>query len=1097
MFSTRIFHGIFFLFLSSLLQSQIVINEFLASNKTVLSDIDGQETDWIELYNTGSQSVNLEGYALTDDFSEPVKWIFPSISIEPNAFLLVWASGKNYLDTLQLHTNFKLNAAGEIVALYNHQASLIDHIVFGVQATDVSMGRFPDGSSNVQFFTQPTPNLPNYRVFDLEVNPPGGLYQNNITVYVQYDSCDAPVYYSIDGSMPTQESTLYVDPIPVNRTTVFRAAVVYNESAPLQVVNRSYFIDTQHHLPVLSLVSDPENFWHPDSGIYVHWDEQGLEWERTCHIALFEKGEEKFSSNAGVRIHGDYSRQFDKKSLRLHFKTKYDNDELNYQVFDSLDIDQFEKLVLYAGSRDQPSGSERATLLNNVLTHSLYDEMGGAISFYKPVVLYLNQEYWGIYWIREHINEYYLEDHLGIIDGDLNRSSWHEYNIEVITGDESYWFEAYNFIKYNDMRNEANYEKVKTEYINIENFIDYYVLNIFAANESWLHKNTDRYRNRQGNDRRWHWLLWDTDRTWNASYNDETLLNAMDPDHPDVNQTIAWRAIMLNRLLKNNTFEAQFVNRFADLMNTNLKPENIFKHLDPLADMIRDDMPDEFDQWALEPLASWDDNLRKMKAFIEMRPYAQRQQIVKQLDLMKTIDVIIESPEGEGDVQISTVVPDQYPWEGVYFSRTPIPIKAVPATGYRFAGWSNSTFPDTIEFSSIFYESLLRFNAIFEESLAICDIQATQITDTSATLSWKTNYPAMSYMVYGKDSSLTDTVFASLIYTDSHEIGLNFLDPGTGYQFQIHAWEFEGDTLTSDLQTFTTQSNPPVFESVLIDSVSYHTAYITWRTNESTRYSVRYGLINEPSHLLMDSTWSQFHGCHLQGLLENQIYYLAIKAENVFGDSAVIDSLSFTTAIKYPLIYEVVVDTVSHDYAKISWKTDDFTRSHLSYGTDSSFNAVVFDSTFKLYHTLNMISLMENTTYFFQISSIDSSQDQTDSPIFSFTTFLQTNMQNQATSIPDVFSLSANYPNPFNQTTWFQVHIPHRGHCRIVIYNIAGRQVVTLFDQDVNAGIEQIVWDGINFKHQNVVSGIYLCYTIYVNENNQARTIVRRFLLIR
>ena len=94
----------------------VQISEFMALNSNGIEDEDGDNEDWIEIHNAGSNIVNLAGWYLTDTTNRLTNWMFPSISLSPDAYLIVFASGKDR-DVGQLHTNFKLSGNGEYLGL--------------------------------------------------------------------------------------------------------------------------------------------------------------------------------------------------------------------------------------------------------------------------------------------------------------------------------------------------------------------------------------------------------------------------------------------------------------------------------------------------------------------------------------------------------------------------------------------------------------------------------------------------------------------------------------------------------------------------------------------------------------------------------------------------------------------------------------------------------------------------------------------------------------------------------------------------------------------------------------------------------------------
>ncbi|MEA3479268.1 MAG: lamin tail domain-containing protein [Bacteroidota bacterium] len=136
---------------------EIVINEFQASNATTIADPDfGAYPDWIELYNTSAQTIDLGSWYLTDNLEDTVQWQFPAgVTIDPGAYLLVWTDGRDVFQT-DLHTNFKLSITGEEIALFDASRVLVDSITYGKQSEDISSGRQPDGDASWHFFDSPT-----------------------------------------------------------------------------------------------------------------------------------------------------------------------------------------------------------------------------------------------------------------------------------------------------------------------------------------------------------------------------------------------------------------------------------------------------------------------------------------------------------------------------------------------------------------------------------------------------------------------------------------------------------------------------------------------------------------------------------------------------------------------------------------------------------------------------------------------------------------------------------------------------------------------------------------------------------------------------
>ena len=233
----------------------LVINEFMASNVSSARDPQGQYDDWIEIYNFDSSAIDIGGFYLTDDLSNPSKWRFPDgnpalTTIPAGGYLLIWADN----DTVDagLHANFKLDAAGEQIALFDSDGStLIDSIVFTDQTTDISFGRFPDANEDCRFFAFPSPGQQNIaaysgQVADTKFSHNRGFYDTPFSVTIATETEGATIYYTLDGSEPydisgrSLQGMIYTGPIPINGTACLRAKAVKHGWKPTDIDTYTY-----------------------------------------------------------------------------------------------------------------------------------------------------------------------------------------------------------------------------------------------------------------------------------------------------------------------------------------------------------------------------------------------------------------------------------------------------------------------------------------------------------------------------------------------------------------------------------------------------------------------------------------------------------------------------------------------------------------------------------------------------------------------------------------------------------------------------------------------------------------------------------------
>ncbi|MFQ5638143.1 MAG: DNRLRE domain-containing protein [bacterium] len=680
-------------------QPKIVINEFLAVNSNTNQDGDGASSDWIELYNADSKAVNLRGYSLTDKSSLPDQWTFPSVMLQPGDFLLVWASGKDRAGN-ELHTNFGLSGAGEFVGLYSPEGFAVDGIDYGIQSTDVSIARNPDGSGDFKATSNPTPARSNRAGTPpsgvLSFSPGSGFFNNSVRVSLS-SNVGGAIHYTLDGSPVNVSSRRYSGPLTLSSTRVLRARVFKGGTAQSEDVSRIYLIDYEGHLPVLSLATEGKNLYGT-KGIFDHPKKRGRAWEREVSVNFLELDGSGFQINSGVRVHGQHSRgrtadEYPKKSMRLYFRSDYGESKLRYRMFKQKKIASFDRLLIHSGgSFDQFFENNKWTLTREPLNHELLHEQGGAVSVSRPVLVYINGDVWGIYQIRERIDEDYIRTNFGIADVDL--IDWHHKAVpDVSAGDLKEWNQTYNFFQTNNLRSNSKYEEAKRR-IDIDNFIDYHIIEIYVGNKDWPHNNNFFFRERSPTGK-WRWILWDSE----SSYRNPNikLLEWATRDRPrnDISSSDSERqlfgTLFLRKLIENEDFKERFVNRFADLLNTTLSPDHIRQVFDRMTAVIEPDIPIEAKRWN-SSVSEWYAGIQQVHAFIKDRSRIQRNQLRSFFRLSGEAELTVNaSPAGAGNIRVNTLIHSELPWTGVYFHGNPVTLEAIANPGFRFSGWSGAS----------------------------------------------------------------------------------------------------------------------------------------------------------------------------------------------------------------------------------------------------------------------------------------------------------------------------------------------------------------------------------------------------------------------
>ena len=322
--------------------SDVVINEFVASNREGLQDEDGAYPDWIELYNSGGTAVPLLGWSLTDDPGDPDRWTFPDVGIGSGQYLVVFASGKDRRPTGggNLHTNFELDASGEYLALYNAggvpQTPSVFDPQYPPQAIDVSYGLYA-ATDEFRYFDTPTPGAPNvgnsYTDYAgrVEFSRSGGTFTDPFSVELATDAPGGVIRYTLDGSLPTETSAVYTNPIAIGATTQVRAQASGPDMLPGPVVSESYLAldadvqDFESNVPLVVVDSFGEDIlptWSTDlttiACVFIDTDEE------TGRARITDDPE--YAGRGGLRIRGASTAGYPKKQYKFETWDEYDDD---------------------------------------------------------------------------------------------------------------------------------------------------------------------------------------------------------------------------------------------------------------------------------------------------------------------------------------------------------------------------------------------------------------------------------------------------------------------------------------------------------------------------------------------------------------------------------------------------------------------------------------------------------------------------------------------------------------------------------------------------------------------------------------------------
>lgn len=753
-----------FLPVLSPLNAQLRINEVCSSNSTVVADPDhGDFSDWIELHNAGDSAIDLRSFYLSDDTTDLFKWRLPAgVTLSPGEYMLVFADDRDYW----IHASFNLNKMGEYVVMSDSAGVIVDSIRVPFLLNDMSYGRLPSDPAVLSVFETPTPGVVNTGSVPKHIAPltrfskPGGFYDGPVKITLSagdppsvkgsveeggFPDVSAPssiaatdtfgpgsmadpnasapssiaapdlqIYYTLDGSYPTASSFLYTDSIEITATTAVRAIVIDENAIPGIATTQTYFINEPQHLPVFSMVTNPEHLYSDETGIMVQGTNGvpgyctdiphnlAQDWERPVNLEFYEQGSQQvLNLMCGTKIFGGCSRiRYPQKSLAFYARSEYEYSSFKYQLFPSKPADDYETFILRAGADDQPH-----TFFRDPLTHMVVQDLVDVdMQAYRPVVLYINGEYYGIINLREKINEHYVNDNFGI-EADsvdmLKRNGEDSWN--VVSGSNEDFISMMDFVRGNDLSLPANYAYMTT-LIDIDEYINYQVIQVYLGARDWPGNNIKYWKSSVAPYTKWRWVLYDLDHHFKEFFGNimeestELDCGCSWPNPP-------WSTLLFRSMLENETFRQKFITRFNLLSSTVFERERMHAMVNQLQQALLPEMPRHIARWGgqkvthiestwmspvFNSIEEWNAKVQVMHDFIDSRHEVAMQQLHDYFGIVTAgthhLEIAVTDPAS------STLLVDHVPvfdsaFAGNYTHATQLPLEVIPKAGFLLSHW--------------------------------------------------------------------------------------------------------------------------------------------------------------------------------------------------------------------------------------------------------------------------------------------------------------------------------------------------------------------------------------------------------------------------
>ncbi len=602
----------------------------------------------------------------------------------------------------QLHTNFKLDGNGETVYLFNASNSLIDQFDISSPQIDVSVGRYPNGSSSTTWMN-PTPGMSNDATQTYSDTLPrphislaSGIYNGTQSVQISTSTPNTigKLVYTTNGEDPNVNSALYTGPINIGSNQVLRAKVFpinNNSLLPSEQAVATYLFGISHTTPILLVNTPNDNLFGP-VGIFDNWWTDGV---KPAYAVLLDTGQTHpilHQSKTAIRMDGGAggSRSQPQHSFRLSF---------THGSFG-------EKAIQFPLLPDRPNRSLYSDIYlrngsNQFLTLPYKDACqvrmmseGSAnyYSSYRPVSVYINGAYFGLYELREKFNQEYFEQHDNATRDSielLSLSYWYNLVLRAVEGDINHFWSDYSNFNALDPTS-PTYWQDADQYFDLKQYSDYIIAESWMGNVDWPGNNIKIYRS-DASQKRWRFALIDLELSmqpngWtNCTDNHIAYMMGQSEDNPYIN---IWK-----QSIQNLGYRNYFINRFADQMNTSYSDEQLIATEQAFYESMLPEMPFEFARWG-DPnnipgqMATFEQNHQIFQDQLLCRSTFVFNQLLSQFDLTKKIQVnLAVEPPLAGEIHLNTIQPTSYPWSGTYFDGVPIQMQPIAKPGYVFSHW--------------------------------------------------------------------------------------------------------------------------------------------------------------------------------------------------------------------------------------------------------------------------------------------------------------------------------------------------------------------------------------------------------------------------
>lgn len=692
-------------------RAELRITELMQSNVTcVFDDLKDYPDSWVELYNDGTSPEALNAYALGIKKSVDKAWTLPNVTLGAGEYVLVYCDKA----ATKFHTSFRLESDqagkvylfknGEAIQTVNHPAQPVPDVAYGI-----------DAAGSWGYELEPTPGKPNrgevvgsVMVLGQPVFSAGGAVNpsfNDVCLYLPECSPEgAAIHYTLDGSVPTEQSPVAKEGEPLNvnhggASIVVRARTFAPGWIPSATVTHSYL---RHHLdqtiPIVSMAGNDDDLFDFSLGI-LGKNNYNYNWRRPVNVEFFEPTESEAVINqlCETRVGGGWSRCLDLKSMMVYAHKRFGTKYLSHEFFPDQKpgLHTFKSVMLRNAGNDFYESYMRDGIVQRVVgRNSTIDWQA-----FQPAVLYINGNYMGMLNLRERSNDDNIYSNYGGLEDIDMIENWSE-------------LKAGTMDNFNDMlamiKSNNNTAEQFRALFDVDEVLDVHLVNLYFNNTDFPGNNMVWWRP-TADGGRWRILIKDTDYAMG-------IINAnCDRQTPPTFNTIEWlhtpgykggntwgnpydRTRVFRRLMdvaeiRNRFFDRAFV-QLGDYLNHREVVEQI--------DLVNAMMEDEWERhsWTYDnPFASYGtraQHVASMRSWIAQRTPLFYDMLAKFYNLAPLVDLTVE--RGDIDLTFNELPLHRSAFEGKYESGREVRLHAGNVPEHFEAVWTCTTADDVTEY---------------------------------------------------------------------------------------------------------------------------------------------------------------------------------------------------------------------------------------------------------------------------------------------------------------------------------------------------------------------------------------------------------------